>query len=128
MAATETTDLALGFVAPNFSLPNATEDGTVHAKDVFAGRPTVVVFMCNHCPFVIHLLESFVAFSADCKARGVNVVAISSNDVENYPQDGFEYMQALAKRHGFTFPYLYDESQESRIASSRASSCPSYLS
>ena len=62
MAATETTDLALGFVAPNFSLPNATEAGTVHAKEVFAGRPTVVVFMCNHCPFVIHLLESFVAF------------------------------------------------------------------
>ena len=68
--------------------------------------------MCNHCPFVIHLLESFVAFSADCKARGVDVVAISSNDVVNYPQDGFEHMQALAKRHGFTFPYLYDESQE----------------
>ena len=87
MAATETTDLALGFVAPNFSLPNATEEGTVHAKDVFAGRLTVIVFMCNHCPFVIHLLESFVALLADCKARGVNVVAISSNDVENYSQD-----------------------------------------
>jgi peroxiredoxin len=60
MAATETTDLDLGFTAPDFSLPNATEEGMVHAKDVFAGRPTLVVFMCNHCPFVIHLLESFV--------------------------------------------------------------------
>ena len=111
MAATETTDFALGFTAPDFSLPNATEEGTVQAKDVFAGRPTVVVFMCNHCPFVIHLLESFVAFAADCKVRGVDVVAISSNDVANYPQDGFERMKALARRHGFTFPYLYDESQ-----------------
>ena len=112
MAATETTDLPLGFKAPDFSLPNATVEGMVHAKDVFVGRPTVVVFMCNHCPFVIHLLESFVAFAADCKPRGVDVVAISSNDVVNYPQDGFGYMQALAQRQGFTFPYLYDESQE----------------
>ena len=112
MAATETTNLALGFTVPDFSLPNATQEGMVRAKDVFAGQPTVVVFMCNHCPFVIHLLESLVAFAAECKARGVDVVAISSNDVANYPQDGFEHMQALAKRHGFTFPYLYDESQE----------------
>lgn len=112
MAATETTDLPLGFKAPDFSLPNATEEGTVHAKDVFVGRPTVVVFMCNHCPFVTHLLESFVAFAADCKTRGVDVVAISSNDVASYPLDGFEQMKALAGRHGFTFPYLYDESQD----------------
>lgn len=112
MAATETTNLALGYTAPDFSLPNATKEGMVRAKDVFAGQPTVVVFMCNHCPFVIHLLESFVAFAADFKVRGVDVVAISSNDVANYPRDSFEHMQAPAQRHGFTFPYLYDESQE----------------
>ena len=111
MAATETTKLALGFTAPDFSLPNATQEGMVRAKDVFAGQPTVVLFMCNHCPFVIHLLESFVAFAAECKTQDVDVVAISSNDVVNYPQDGFEHMKALATRQGFTFPYLYDESQ-----------------
>ena len=112
MAATETTDLPLGFKAPDFSLPNATVEGMVRAKDVFVGRPTVVVFMCNHCPFVIHLLESFVAFAADCKPRGVDVVAISSNDVVNYPQDDVPLMKELAEAHAFTFPYLYDPTQD----------------
>ena len=67
--------------------------------------------MCNHCPFVVHILEEFVAFAAEYKAKGVNVIAISSNDVVGYPMDAPEHMTALAAEHGFTFPYLYDESQ-----------------
>ena len=112
MAATPTTDIPLGFEAPGFALTDAITGTTVTSDDVFSGGPTVVVFMCNHCPFVIHILEAFVVFAADCRKRGVNVVAISSNDVVNYPQDDVPFMKALAEEHGFTFPYLYDPTQD----------------
>ena len=112
MARTPTNDIPLGFEAPAFAWTDAVTGSTVTSDDVFTGGPTVVVFMCNHCPFVVHILEAFVAFASECRDKGVNMVAISSNDVANYPQDGFEHMQALAKRHGFTFPYLYDKSQD----------------
>ena len=112
MAATPTTSIPLGFEAPAFRLPDALTGATMDSYDLFADGPTVVVFMCNHCPFVIHLLEAFVAFAAECRDRGVNVVAISSNDVVNYPQDDVPRMKELALDHGFTFPYLYDETQD----------------
>ena len=73
--------------------------------------PTVVMFICNHCPFVVHLLDGLVAFGNDMRALGVNVIAISSNDVSTHPQDGFSFMKALAMEKNFPFPYLYDESQ-----------------
>ena len=112
MAATPTTSIPLGFEAPAFRLPDAVTGATMDSSDLFAGGPSVVVFMCNHCPFVIHVLEAFVAFAAECRDRGVNVVAISSNDVVNYPQDDVPRMKSLALEHGFTFPYLYDETQD----------------
>ena len=112
MAATPTTDLPLGFEAPAFALADAVTGTTVTSDDVFAGGPTVVVFMCNHCPFVVHILDAFVAFAAECLDKGVNVVAISSNDVVNYPQDDVPLMKALAEEKRFTFPYLYDETQD----------------
>lgn len=77
-----------------------------------SGGPTVVVFMCNHCPFVVHILDGFIKFTRDYQAQGVHIVAISSNDVVNYPQDDVPHMKALAEEFGFTFPYLYDETQE----------------
>ena len=83
MAATPTTDIPLGFEAPSFALTDSVTGNTVTSDDVFAGGPTVVVFMCNHCPFVVHILDAFVAIAAECRDRGVNVVAISSNDVVN---------------------------------------------
>ncbi len=116
MAATSTTDIPLGFQAPSFALTDAVTGTTVTSEDVFAGGPTVVVFMCNHCPFVIHILESFVAFAAECRDRGANVVAISSNDVVNYPQDDVPLMKELAQAHAFTFPYLYDSTQDAARA------------
>ena len=82
------------------------------SDDLFADGPTVVVFMCNHCPFVIHVLDGFVSLAAEYGERGVNVVAISSNDVMNYPQDDVPLMKELAESRGFSFPYLYDETQE----------------
>ena len=112
MAATPTTDIPLGFEAPSFSLTDAVTGTTVTSDDVFAGGPTVVVFMCNHCPFVVHILEAFVAFASECRDKGVNVVAISSNDVVNYPQDDVPLMKELAEAHAFTFPYLFDPTQD----------------
>ena len=112
MARTPTTSVPLGFDAPPFTLPDTVSGTPKSSADLMAGGPTVVVFMCNHCPFVVHILPEFVAFAHEYMARGVNVVAISSNDVENYPMDSPELMKALAKEMDFRFPYLYDEGQE----------------
>ena len=112
MAKTPTTNIPLGFEAPSFTLLDVSSEAMVNSEEMFANGPTVVVFMCNHCPFVVHILEAFVAFAAECRDRGVNVVAISSNDVVNYPQDDVPLMKDLAEAHGFTFPYLYDSTQD----------------
>ena len=112
MALTPTTSIPLGFQAPSFTLPDARTGDALNSDELMQGGPSVVVFMCNHCPFVVHLVDSLVDFAAECQARGLNFIAISSNDVENYPQDGFEQMRELATEKGFTFPYLYDESQD----------------
>lgn len=112
MAKTPTTNIPLGFEAPSFTLLDVSSEAMVNSEEMFANGPTVVAFMCNHCPFVVHILEAFVAFAAECRDRGVNVVAISSNDVVNYPQDDVPLMKDLAETHGFTFPYLYDSTQD----------------
>ena len=112
MALTPTTSIPLGFQAPAFALPDARTGEVLSSSDLLTDGPSVVVFMCNHCPFVVHLVDSLVEFADEYQARGLNFIAISSNDVEHYPQDGFEQMHDLAAEKGFTFPYLYDESQE----------------
>ena len=112
MALTPTTSIPLGFEAPSFTLPDARTGDVMNSGDLMQEGPSVVVFMCNHCPFVVHLIDSLVAFAATYQVKGLNFIAISSNDVANYPQDGFEQMRDLAAEKGFTFPYLYDESQE----------------
>ena len=112
MARTPTTSIPLGFLAPEFELPDARTGRLLSSEDLFANGPTVVVFMCNHCPFVIHLLDAFVDFAREYETRGVQVVAISSNDVINYPQDDVPLMKQLAEEKDFSFPYLYDETQE----------------
>ena len=104
--------LPLGTPAAPFALRDTATDRTVALAD-FAGAPALVVaFICNHCPFVKHILDGFVRFAADLGPRGVAVVAISSNDAASYPEDGPEKMARVAARGHFTFPYLYDESQE----------------
>jgi len=111
MARTPTADIPLGFTAPDFSLPNAVT-GVLRSRDeLMASGPSVVVFMCNHCPFVVRILAGFVQFAHEYMDKGVNVIAISSNDVVAYPMDGPKHMAKLAQEHGFRFPYLYDESQ-----------------
>jgi peroxiredoxin len=104
--------LALGTTAPPFALPDTATGRTV-SLDSFASSPALLVaFICNHCPFVKHLLDGFVAFAREFEARGLAVVAISSNDAASYPADAPAEMARLATLKGFTFPYLYDESQQ----------------
>jgi peroxiredoxin len=104
--------LPLGTTAPPLSLPDTVSGHTVSLES-FAGTPALLVaFICNHCPFVKHILDGFVAFAREFGARGVAVVAISSNDIESYPDDSPTEMARIAARKSFSFPYLYDESQE----------------
>lgn len=109
MVKTASTMLPLGTAAPEFSLPNV--DGSTVSLGDYAGKPLLVIFMCNHCPFVVHLREALAAFGDEYQAKGLAVVGISSNDVENYPQDGPEEMKAEATSAGYSFAYLYDADQ-----------------
>ncbi len=109
MAATPSTMLALGTVAPDFTLSGV--DGKTVSRSDFDGQPLLVVFMCNHCPFVKHIIDVFVERAAEYQKKGVGVVAISSNDVEGFPEDDPDHMRSFASERGFTFPYLFDEDQ-----------------
>ena len=110
MAVTPSTMLALGTSAPDFSLPD-TEGNILSLADFEESPALLVVFMCNHCPFVKHVLDKLVELTKGFQARGVAVVGINSNDVAEYPDDRPEMMAELARKSGFTFPYLYDETQ-----------------
>lgn len=112
MVATPSAMLPLGTPAPDFSLPDPRSGETVGLADVSGQRGLVVAFVCNHCPFVKNIVPAFVAKAREFQGQGVGVVAISSNDVENYPDDAPEKMASLAEREGFPFPYLYDGTQE----------------
>lgn len=104
--------LPLGTKAPDFNLPDTISGKALNLNDLRGTKATVVMFICNHCPYVIHINNALVSLSDDYTSKGVSFVAISSNDVENYPQDGPERMTEHAKSAGYNFPYLYDESQE----------------
>lgn len=110
MARTESTMLELGTKAPDFSLPDTTGK-QVSLADFADAKGLLVVFMCNHCPYVIHIRDALVAFAEEYQPQGLDVVAINSNDADNYPDDSPEKMVEAAAEHGFTFPYLYDEEQ-----------------
>lgn len=111
MVATPSTMLALGTEAPPFAL--ADTDGRVVSLDDLRGAPaTLVMFVCNHCPYVKHVRDELARLGRDYTGRGVAVVAISSNDAAAYPQDGPEAMVVEKADAGYAFPYLYDETQE----------------
>ena len=112
MALTPTTDIPLGFAAPDFSLPDTLSGDQKTLTDCRGDVATVMMFICNHCPFVIHVKEELVRLAKDYQDKGISFVAISSNNVATHPQDGPEQMKAFGERLGFSFPYLYDESQE----------------
>ena len=111
MAATPSTMVPLGTPAPPFSLPN-TAGRTVSLDDLADGPALLVMFICNHCPFVKHVAAELAALGRQYQEKGAAVVAIMANDVANYPDDRPEKMAAEVKARGYTFPYLYDETQE----------------
>ncbi len=111
MAATPSTMLTLGTRAPEFTLSDTT-GMPVSSSDFEEAPALLVVFMCNHCPYVKHVREHLVELVKEYQARGVAAVGINSNDAETYPEDSPELMAEEAKKFGYTFPYLYDEKQD----------------
>ncbi len=111
MAQTPSTMVPLGTLAPPFSLPD-TEGNTVSLKDFQNAPALLIIFMCNHCPFVKHIRNELASFCKEYQQKGVAIIGINSNDVENYPDDSPEMMAKEKKEAGYPFPYLYDETQE----------------
>lgn len=104
--------LPLGTIAPNFTLIDSVTKNSVSLQDVRGKKGTVVMFICNHCPFVKHVNQELVRICNDYRVTGFGFVAISSNDVVKYPQDGPDLMWKNARIEGYPFPYLYDQTQE----------------
>lgn len=111
MALTPSKMLPLGTVAPPFTLEDAVSGRTMTLDELKSDKATVIMFICNHCPYVKHIQSELVNLAEDYIPEGVKFIAISSNDVENYPEDSPELMKAEARRWGYPFPYLYDETQ-----------------
>jgi peroxiredoxin len=119
MALTPSTMLPLGTAAPSFELPD-TQGKKVSLAD-FQDAPLLVVFMCNHCPYVKHVRGELAQLGRDYAPKGLRMVGINSNDVEHYPEDSPEKMRAEAQQAGYAFPYLYDATQE--VAKSYKAAC-----
>ena len=98
--------------APSFSLPDTVSGRVISLSEIKSDVATVIAFICNHCPFVHHINKKFVEVANKFQTKGIQFIAISSNDVNFYPQDGPEMMKVVAKNQGYDFPYLYDETQE----------------
>lgn len=121
MVQTLSTMMALGTQAPDFSLVDAVSGKTYTLEDFKDAPALLVMFLCNHCPFVIHIREQLGKITAMYQKKGVAIVAINSNDVEAYPQDRPEEMRAIAESKGWTFPFLFDETQE--VAKAYGAAC-----
>ena len=116
MSKTSSTMLPLGTSAPDFQLPDVLTQRSVSLADFTGKKALLVMFICNHCPYVVHVRDELVRIARDYAARGLGVVAISSNDAIRYPDDAPDKMQALARELQFPFPYCHDESQETARA------------
>lgn len=117
----ESYQVELGQNAPDFTLVDTVTKDTLTYQNIRGERGTMVMFICNHCPFVIHVIDELVRVANDYRVLGFGFVAISSNDVEKYPQDGPFEMWQFARKRNMSFPYLYDETQE--IAKSYNAAC-----
>jgi peroxiredoxin len=116
MAVESTQDTPLGSAAPDFALPDTVSGRTIRLADYAASPALLVTFICNHCPYVIHVRPSLVQFAREYQPRGLAIVAISANDPQTHPQDGPEQMTLEAKKSGFSFPYLFDQTQQTAKA------------
>jgi thiol-disulfide isomerase/thioredoxin len=104
--------LPLGTVAPDFRFPDVISGKTLSLQELRSSQGTVIMFICNHCPYVKHILPKLIEISKIYQQKHILFIAINSNDINNYPDDSPENMKKAAKQWGFTFPYLFDDSQE----------------
>lgn len=111
MVLTESTTMGVGSAAPEFTLPD-TRDGKQVSLADYKNKPVLMVFMCNHCPYVVHLVDELAAMAHQFAADGIATITVSSNDSTKYPQDGPDKMGELAHRGNWQFPYCFDETQE----------------
>lgn len=111
MARTPSNMLALGTQAPDFILPDTVSEQTLSLNEIQGKKGTVIMFICNHCPFVVHINPMIASLAHTYQELGIGFIAISSNDVVNYPQDAPHLMRQVAAKEDYSFPYLYDESQ-----------------
>jgi len=112
MSRTPSNMLPLGTIAPKFELFDTKSQNIVSLEELIGEKATVIFFICNHCPFVIHVNDELVNIANDFESKGISFIAISSNDIENYPQDAPDLMKKVAQECNYPFPYLYDEKQE----------------
>ena len=121
MSLTPSEMIPLGTKAPDFELPDAVSGKNISLSDAKSDKGTVIMFICNHCPYVQHIQDEIVSVAKHYQQQGIGFVAISSNDAVNYPDDAPDLMKEFAEESNFTFPYLYDESQE--IAKAYQAAC-----
>ncbi len=126
MVATRSNMLPLGIIAPSFTLTEVVNENTISLKEPDGGKGYLICFICNHCPYVLHLLDSLTGSCNHWQRFGIRVFMISSNDIENYPQDCPSKMKDLAEDRGFEFPYLFDE-QQTVALSYRAACTPDFF-
>ncbi|NOZ45232.1 MAG: thioredoxin family protein [Chlorobi bacterium] len=112
MSLTPTIQIPLGFKAPEFSLPDPVNGGFKSLSELKSDKATVIMFICNHCPYVKHVNKGLVELANDYIVKGVSFIAINSNDADNYPEDSPENMKKAAGELKYPFPYLFDETQE----------------
>ena len=112
MSLTESNMLPIGTIAPNFNLTDTVSGKSLSYDDIQGDKATVIIFSCNHCPFVVHVNQEIVSIANHYGQQGVGFTAISSNDIDNYPADSPDKMKIVATVLKYPFPYLYDESQE----------------
>jgi len=112
MSSTPSRMIPLGTIAPKFELTDGLSSTKKNLNTLKGSSGTLIVFICNHCPYVIHLLKHWVNYSNELLKKKINTIAISSNDVQNYPEDNPKLMKKLSLKYNFKFPYLYDHNQE----------------
>lgn len=121
MAKTSSTMLALGTKAPDFQLPDVVSGQMMSLENFVDQKALLVMFICQHCPFVQHIKDELAKLSKDYQSEAVGIVAISSNDVDNYPQDSPEHLKLMVKENGLLFPILYDQTQD--VAKAYTAAC-----
>ena len=121
MALAETIHIPIGYQAPEFGLPDTVSGKMISLKELAGSKGTLVMFICNHCPYVVHVRDKLIELANTFQPNGIQFMAISSNDCLNYPDDSPEKMKELAVKLNFPFPYLYDETQ--KVAKAYDASC-----